>query len=125
MSSHRRRDLVYAAHLALVATLVVGRTLRGLAGPFSSSALGRGLALLAMVVGMSSLAAVAVGTLLERRDAKLLVLLVLLVAALASRQGPDALDLVYALAVLALAGHWFARGRGAGTVTGTPGAPSG
>ena len=125
MSSRRRGDLVHAAHLALVATLVIGRALRALGGSFSSSAPGRALALLAMLVGMTSLAAIAALTFLERRDPRLLVLAVLLVAALASRQGPDALDLVYAIAVLVLGAHWFARGRGAGTVTGTPGAPSG
>jgi len=125
MSSRGCRDLVYGAHLALVATLVAGRTLRALGSDFAASAPGRGLALVAMLVGVSALAVVLVGTVRERRDARLVVLAAVFVAALAWRQGPDALDAVYAVVAAALGAHWFARGRGAGTAAGTPGTPSG
>jgi hypothetical protein len=125
MSSRRCGDLVYGAHLALVATLLVGRMLRALGSDFAASAAGRGLALVAMLVGVGSLGVVVVGTVRERRDARLVLLAVLFLAALAWRRGPDALDAVYAVVAAALAVHWFARGRGAGAAAGTPGTPSG
>jgi hypothetical protein len=125
MSSRRCLDLVYGAHLALVGTFGAGRTLHALGGDFAASAPGRGLALLAMLVGVASLVVVVVGTVRERRDARLVVLAVLLLAAIAWRRGPDALDAVYAVASAALGLHWFARGRGAGTAAGTAGAPPG
>jgi hypothetical protein len=116
--SKRRLDCLYGAHLALVLVLGLGRLLRAIedAGAssessFAASSTGRALALLAMVAGIPALVVVLLSTARERRDPKALLLLALLACALFSRSGPDAFDVVYAVAAAALAAHWFARGR--------------
>lgn len=121
--SRRRLDLLYGAHLALVLVLGAGRLLRaveaaGVANErsFAASSAGRTIALAAMLAGIPALVAVVLATARELRDPKALVLLVLLACALASRRGPDVFDVLYALGALALAAHWFSRGR-------RPGAP--
>jgi len=118
VSNRRRLDLLYGAHLALVLALGTGRLLRGLetlgatsATSFAASALGRAVALSAMVVGVSAIAAVVVGSAREYRDGKVLLLLVLLGCAFASRREPDALDVLYAVSALGLSALWFLRGR--------------
>ncbi len=118
IASRRRRDLVYGGHLALVAMLGLGRTLRSMQNAasastrsFASSPPGRALAFLAMVGGMIALATVVGLTVVERRDRGALVLLALLAAAFWSRRQPDALDLVYAAGAVALSAVWFVRRR--------------
>jgi hypothetical protein len=118
VSNPRRLDLLYGAHLALVAVLGTGRLLRaieiaGASSPtsFAASASGRAVALSAMVLGIAAIAAVVVGSVREYRDGKVLLLLVLLGCAFASRTEPDALDVVYAASALGLSALWFLRGR--------------
>jgi hypothetical protein len=118
VSNRRRLDLLYGAHLALVLALGTGRLLRGLeiagaasATSFAASSIGRAVALVATVVGVTALAAVVVGSVRGYRDGKVLLLLVLLGCALVSRREPDALDVVYAVAALGLSTLWFLRGR--------------
>jgi multisubunit Na+/H+ antiporter MnhC subunit len=118
VSNPRRLDLLYGAHLALVLVLGAGRLLRaieiaGASSPtsFAASASGRAVALSAMVVGVAAIAVVVVGSVRQYRDGRVLLLLVLLGCALASRREPDALDLVYAAAALGLSALWFLRGR--------------
>ena len=118
MSNRRRLDLLYGAHLALVAVLGTGRMLRAIEiaktsseTSFAASASGRALALIAMVVGITAIAAVLVCTALEYRHGKTLLLFVLLGCALASRRGAAALDVVYAVAAVGLGALWFLRGR--------------
>ena len=114
----RRKDFLYGAHGALVLAyglgrLVAARQEAGLdeAAGFASSSLGRSMALLAMVLGMPALAAVVGLTVLERRDAKALALLVLLVLALWKREGSDALDLLYLACASVAIVLWTVRGR--------------
>ena len=114
----RRKDLLYGAHGALVLAyglgrLVAARQEAGLdeAAGFASSALGRSMALAAMVIGMPALLAVLWLTFLERRDGIVLVLLSLLVLAFARREGIDAFDLAYVSAAAAAIGLWIVRRR--------------
>lgn len=107
----RRKDLLYGAHGALVLAyglgrLVAARQAAGLdeAAGFAASALGRSMALAAMLIGVPALAAVAWLTFLERRDGIVLVLFALLVLAFAKRDGTDALDFAYVLAAAAAIG---------------------
>ena len=110
-SRRRRLDLLHAGHLALAAALGVGWVLRAGGERLSSSAAGRALALAAIIAGIVALAGVAVLTVRERRDLRALLLLLLLGAALASRRGPDALDLAYAAAAAGAGALWFLHGR--------------
>jgi uncharacterized membrane protein len=112
MRSRRRRlDLLYGAHLALVLALGIGWLLRSVGSSFAASSLGRAIALLAMVAGIPALVVVLLSTARERRDPKVLLLLALLACALLWRRGPDAFDVLYAVAALALGARWFAGGR--------------
>ena len=113
-----RKDLLHAAHAALVLAFGIGHGVRALqqsgldrGAGFASSALGRSLAFAAMVLGIPALAAVAWISVLERRDAKVLVLLALLLLALAKRDGFDLPDLLYLAAACAAIALRIARGR--------------
>lgn len=113
-----RKDLLYAAHAALVLAFGIGHGVRALeeAGVdrgtgFASSAVGRSAAFAAMVLGIPALAAVAWLSVLERRDAKILVLLALLVLALVKRDGFDVPDLLYLVGACVAITVWIARGR--------------
>src|SRR5580765_5798059 len=113
-----RKDLLYAAHAALVLSFGIGHGVRALqqagvdrGAGFASSGLGRFLAFVAMALGIPALAAVAWLSLLERRDAKVLVLLALLVLALAKRAGLDLPDVLYLAAACGAIALWIARGR--------------
>jgi hypothetical protein len=116
--SRRRLDGLYGAHFALVLALGLGRLLRAVEdaraaseSSFAASTAGRALALLAMVAAIPASIVVLWASAREFRDPKVLLLLVLLACALFSRRGPDAFDVLYAVAATALAAHWFARGR--------------
>jgi hypothetical protein len=113
-----RKDLLYGAHAALVLAFGIGHGIRALqeagvdrGAGFASTTLGRGAALLAMILGIPALAGVAWLSVLERRDGKVLVLLALLLLALWKRERFDALDLLYLVATAAAIALWIARGR--------------
>jgi hypothetical protein len=113
-----RKDLLYAAHGALVLAFGIGRGIRALqeagvdrGAGFASTTLGRSAALLAMILGVPALGAVAWLSILERRDGKVLLLLALLLLALFRRDRPDALDLLYLVSATAAIALWIARGR--------------
>jgi hypothetical protein len=116
-----RKDLLYAAHAALVLAFGIGQGVRALqqsgldrGAGFASSTLGRSAAFAAMALGIPALAAVAWLSVLERRDAKILALFALLLLALARRDGLDVPDVLYLLAACAAITLWIARGRRAG-----------
>jgi hypothetical protein len=113
-----RKDLLYAAHAALVLAFGLGHGIRALqeagvdrGAGFASSASGRLAAFAAMVLGIPALATVVWTSVLERKDAKVLVLLALLLLALWRRDGLDVPDLVYLVAACASIALWIARGR--------------
>ncbi len=113
-SRRQRLDLLYAAHVALVLVLGAGWALRTIedAGAssetsFASSTAGRTLALLAMLLGIGAIVVVVVGTILERRNARILLLLALLLGAFWSRTGPDLADLAYSIVAVTLSVAWF------------------
>ncbi len=109
-----RKDLLYAAHAALVLAFGIGHGVRALqdrSAGFESSALGRSAAFVAMAIGIPALAAVAWLSFLERRDVGVLVLLALLAFALARRDGVDLPDRLYLAAACAAIALWIARGR--------------
>ena len=113
-----RKDLLYAAHAALVLAFGIGHGIRALqeagvdrGAGFASSAPGRVAAFVAMVLGIPALAAVAWLSVLERKDAKVLVLLALLALALWRRDGFDVPDAIYLVAACASITLWIARGR--------------
>ena len=113
-----RKDLLYGAHAALVVAFGIGQGVRALqeagvdrGAGFASSTVGRGAALLAMILGIPALATVVGLSIVERRDVRVLALLALLVLALARRDGFDVPDVLYLAAATAGIVLWVVRGR--------------
>ncbi|MBK7875702.1 MAG: hypothetical protein IPJ77_08120 [Planctomycetes bacterium] len=115
-----RGDRLHVAHLVLVATMAVWRG--ALATPalaadqgatWTSSPLGRALALASVLVGVAALAVAVATTLKLRTDRAAWALLAAMVLALAWRERVDVFDLVYGALALALGAYWFRERRGA------------
>lgn len=114
----RRRDRIYGGHVVLALLLCAWRMLRttpGIAvwsgGELAESPAGRLLALASVILGVVALVAVALLSIREWRDPKVLALLVLLALSASMRKTIDVFDIVYVAAVAILAVIWFQRDR--------------
>ncbi|MBK7641732.1 MAG: hypothetical protein IPJ19_01565 [Planctomycetes bacterium] len=112
--SRRAGNLVFGGHLVLALEMAFWRTFESLpgwsardGGSFTSSDAGRLLALATLVAGGLAALAVVLTTLRRWRDARVLLLFVLMLAAFVLHENVDVLDLVYAGSAIAFAAWWW------------------